>query len=130
MTSKLIYIVDDEKEVSELLRLALETRNYNVKTGSDGEQAMTMVKQKKPDLLILDFKMPKMNGYEVVNALKSDKEYSDIPIMVLTIITQGSNRTDEDWKKSLGVDDFITKPFDPLVVVERVKHILEKNKTG
>lgn len=127
--SKLIYIIDDEKEVSELLRLALETRNYKVKTGNDGEKCMAMIKQKKPDLLILDLKMPKMNGYEVVNSLKSSKEYADIPIMVLTIITQGSTKTDEDWKRSLEVEDFITKPFDPLEILNRVKNILEKDKT-
>jgi DNA-binding response OmpR family regulator len=127
--SKLIYIIDDEKEVSELLRLALETRNYKVMTGNDGEKCMAMIKRKKPDLLILDLKMPKMNGYEVINALKSTREYADIPIMVLTIITQGSTKKDEDWKQSLEVEDFITKPFDPLEILNRVKNILEKDKT-
>jgi response regulator RpfG family c-di-GMP phosphodiesterase len=127
--SKLIYIIDDEKEVSELLRLTLETRNYRVKTGNDGEKCLALIKQKKPDLLILDLKMPKMNGYEVINALKSSKEYADIPIMVLTIITQGSTKTDEDWKRSLEVQEFVTKPFDPLEILKKVKNILEQDKS-
>ena len=123
--SKLIYIIDDEKEVCELLRLTLETRHYDVKIGHDGETCLEMVKKKKPDLLILDLKMPKMNGYELINSLKSSKEYADIPIMVLTIITQGSTKTDEDWKRSLGVEDFLTKPFEPLEMLQRVNKILE-----
>lgn len=126
---KLIYIIDDEKEVCELLRLTLETRNYKVKIGYNGETALAMIKDKKPDLLILDLKMPKMNGYEVINALKSQKEYADIPIMVLTIITKGSTKSDEDWKRSLEVEDFITKPFDPLEILKRVRNILEQDKT-
>lgn len=126
---KLIYIIDDEKEVCELLRLTLETRNYTVKTGNNGETALAMIKDKKPDLLILDLKMPIMNGYEVINILKTQKEYSDIPIMVLTIITKGSTKSDEDWKRSLEIEDFITKPFDPLEILNRVKKILDTGET-
>ena len=126
---KLIYIIDDEKEVCELLRLTLETRDYEVHVGYDGETALAMIKNAIPDLLILDLKMPKMNGYEVINALKSQEKYSGIPIMVLTIITKGSNKSDEDWKQSLEVEAFITKPFDPLEILNRVKNILEPDKT-
>ena len=122
--SKLIYVIDDEKEICELLRIAFESRDYAVETGFNGETALKMIKKKKPDLLILDLKMPKMNGYEVINQLKSEKEYADLPIMVLTSLTQGSRKSDEDWKKSLEVEDFITKPFDPLDILKRIQQII------
>ena len=121
---KLIYVIDDEKEICELLRIAFESRDYKVETGFNGETALKMIKKKKPDLLILDLKMPKMNGYEVINQLKSEKEYADLPIMVLTSLTQGSRKSDEDWKRSLEVEDFITKPFDPLDILKRIQKII------
>ena len=122
--SKLIYVVDDEKEICELLRIAFESREYRVETGYNGEMALKMIKRKKPDLLILDLKMPKLNGYEVLNFLKGSDKYSDIPIMVLTSLTKGTRKSDADWKKSLEVDDFITKPFDPLDILKRAQKII------
>ncbi len=121
---KLIYVVDDEKEVCELLRIALETRGYKVRAAFDGEAALKLIKKKKPDLLILDLKMPKMNGYEVINYLRYSEKFADIPIMVLTSLTQASRRSDEDWKESLDVEDFITKPFEPLDIIKRVEKII------
>jgi len=125
--AKLIYVIDDEKEICELIRISFETRDYDVKIGFDGETALKMVEEKKPDLLILDLKMPKMNGYEVINRLKSTEKFADIPIVVLTSLTKGSTKTDEAWKQSLEVEDFITKPLEPLDILQRVKKILEPN---
>ncbi len=121
---KLIYIVDDEKEICELLKIALETRKYQVQVGHNGDEAINMVHKKKPDLLMIDLKMPRMNGYEVIAALKSDKDLAEIPIMVMTSLTRGTGKSDEDWRKSLEVCDFISKPFDPVVIVQRVQGIL------
>ena len=122
--AKLIYVIDDEKEICELLKITLESRNYNVQTGLNGEEALSMIKKKKPDLLILDLKMPKMNGYEVINHLKSADDTAGIPIMVLTSLTQGSKKKDEEWKASLKVQDFITKPFEPLDILKRIQTII------
>ena len=122
--SKLIYVIEDEKEVCEILRITFETRDYKVETGYDGETAIKMVEKKKPDLLILDLKIPKINGYEIINRFKSSPELAKIPIMVLTCLTQGSNKSDEEWKKSLGVEDFITKPFDPLDILKRAQQLI------
>lgn len=123
--SKLIYVVDDEKEICELIKIAFESRDFEVEMGFNGEDALNMVKKKKPDLLILDLKMPKMNGYEVLNYLKSSEDYRDLPIIVLTSLTQGSKKSDRDWKQSLEVADFITKPFEPLEVLNRVERVLQ-----
>jgi len=122
--AKLIYVIDDEKEICELLRITFESRDYKVETGYDGEAVLKMIEKQKPDLLILDLKMPKLNGYEVITRLKASKDYAQIPIMVLTSITQGSNKSDEEWKRSLDVEDFITKPFEPLDILKRVQKII------
>jgi CheY-like chemotaxis protein len=122
--SKLIYIVDDEKEICELLRIVLESRNYEVQVGYDGEDALMMIEKKKPDLLIIDMMMPRKNGYEVIARLKNIPETAQIPIMVLTSLTKGSRKSDEEWKKSLAVQDFITKPFEPLGILKRVQEIV------
>jgi len=122
--SKLIYIVDDEKEICELLRIVLESRNYAVQVGYDGEDALKMIEKKKPDLLIIDLMMPRKNGCEVIARLKDIPETAHIPIMVLTSLTKGSRKSDEEWKKSLAVQDFITKPFEPLGILKRVQDIV------
>jgi CheY-like chemotaxis protein len=122
--SKLIYIVDDEKEICELLRIVLESRNYIVQVGYDGEDALKMIEEKKPDLLIIDLRMPRINGYEVIARLKDTPETAQIPIMVLTSLTKGSRKSDEEWRKSLAVQDFITKPFEPLGILKRVQDIV------
>lgn len=122
--SKLIYVIDDEKEICELLQIALEARDYQVQVGYDGESAIKMVKKKKPDLLILDLKMPHMNGYEVITLLKNESGTADLPIMVLTSLTQGSRKSDNDWKDSLNVVSFVTKPFEPMDIVKNVQKII------
>ena len=122
--AKLIYVIDDEREICELLRITFESRDYTVKTGYDGQTALKMIKKKKPDLLILDLKMPKMNGYEVLNNLKQDESYADIPVMVLTSLTQGSRKSDDDWRRSLDIEAFITKPFDPLDILKKAQKII------
>jgi len=122
--SKLIYIIDDEKEICELLRIVLESRNYEVQVGYDGGDALMMIEKKKPDLLIIDLRMPKINGYEVIARLKEIPETAQIPIMVLTSLTKGSRKSDDEWKKSMAVQDFITKPFEPLGILKRVQDII------
>jgi len=123
--SKLIYVIDDEMEICELLKIALEARDYKVQVGYDGESAIKMVKKKKPDLLIIDLKMPRMNGYEVIAHLKSQTETADLPIMVMTSLTQGSRKSDDEWKKSLNVVAFLTKPFEPIQVVNLVQKVFD-----
>lgn len=122
--SKLIYVVDDEKEICELLKLAFESRDYKVKVAYNGEEALKLIKKKAPDLLIIDLKMPKVNGYEVISYLKRSKQLSSIPIMVLTSLTQGTRKSDEEWRRSMDVSDFITKPFEPLDIIKRAEKFI------
>ncbi len=120
-----ICVIDDDKEICELIRITLETRDYKVIEAYDGEKGLNLVKKKRPDLIILDLKLPKMNGYEVLNHLKNSAQFSNIPVIVLTVLTKGSRKSDEEWGKSMGVEDFITKPFDPLDILKRVRKLLD-----
>jgi DNA-binding response OmpR family regulator len=120
-----ICVIDDDRELCELIRITLETRGYKVIEAYDGEKGLNLIKKKEPDLIVLDLKMPKMNGYEVLNHLKNSAKLSTIPVIVLTVLTKGSRKSDEEWSKSTGVEDFITKPFDPLDLLKRVRKLLD-----
>jgi DNA-binding response OmpR family regulator len=123
--AKMVYILDDNREICELVKITLEARGYEVEEAYDGEQGMEMLNKKKPDLVILDLKMPKLNGYELINNIRNDENLSDLPILVLTSLTRGSNKSDKEWGKSLGVEDFITKPFEPTDLVKRVDSLVK-----
>lgn len=122
--SNLIYIIDDNMELCELVKIALETKDYTVRFAMDGESGLKLMNKKSPDLLILDLKMPRINGFEIIQKMRSSSKLSKVPIIVLTVVTRGSRRPDEEWRKSLEVADFITKPFQPLDLLKRVDKIL------
>jgi len=124
-SDKVIYVIDDEKDVCEFVKITLETRGMKVLCEYDGESGLKLIHKQKPDLVILDLKMPKMNGYEVVTALKKDPQFQDLPIIIITSLTQESKKSDEQWRKALGVNDFITKPFDPLQLAHKVDLIFK-----
>lgn len=127
---KLIYVFDDDEAVCELMRVALESRGYVVGTTTDGKKALKMVLDKKPDLAVIDIKMPNLSGYELISLLKTTPNLADIPIIVITGVTAESRRSDEEWREKLGVQDFISKPFAPLELVQRIGEILgNKNLT-
>ncbi len=120
---KKILIADDEFTIRELLEMSLD-EDYEVDKANDGEEAIKKAKN-KPDLIILDVMMPKIDGYEVCNRLKSSKETRDIPIIMLTV-----KHTAEDLKKAIScnVDEFMTKPFEPEILKKRVDSYLNKEK--
>jgi DNA-binding response OmpR family regulator len=123
--AKLVYVLDDDREICELMKITLEARGYEVGEAYDGEQGLDLIKKKTPDLVILDLKMPKLNGYELINRMRSDSTLTNVPIIVLTSLTKGSSRSDEEWAKSLGVQDFITKPFEPIDLIKRVESLVK-----
>lgn len=116
-----ILIADDEKEIISLLRLFLEKENINVYEAYDGEMAYMIIQNYKIDLAILDIMMPRMNGYEVIKKIRRDY---DIPLM---IISAKIELNDKIYGLELGADDYITKPFEPLEVMARVKAHLRRN---
>ena len=121
MTNKTVLIADDEADIVETLAFMLEAQEFTVITASDGEAALMKAKEERPDLVLLDVMMPKINGYKVCRLLKFDKQYSNIPILMLTARSQDEDRA---IGEETGADEYITKPFDIEEVVEKVKEYL------
>ena len=118
---KKILLVDDEPNVVKSLAFVLRKEGYDVSSASNGEDAMTMIQESKPSLMFLDVMMPRKNGYEVCQEVKNNSALSDIHIIMLTAKGQ---EADKEKGLNAGADEFMTKPFSPMVVVDRVKELL------
>jgi len=124
MSEHAILIVEDDQTVRELLKYRLGKR-YDVATATNGKEALDLVEDQAPDLIISDIMMPQMDGFALQSALQSDKNTRVIPFIFLTA------RADEDARQKgerTGVDDYITKPFDMDQLLSRVERLLERTK--
>ena len=110
-----ILIADDEKEIRELLRLYIEKDGYLVVQAENGLQALEQVGSGQIDLAIIDIMMPKLNGYQLIKALR---ERGNLPIIVVSAKTESHEKI---LGLDLGADDYVTKPFDPLEIVARIR---------
>lgn len=117
---KAVLVVDDDPSIRELLRQELSGEGYEVRQAVDGRDAIAQVKAQKPDLLILDVKMPEISGFDVSAILKNDPEYMDIPIIILSV------EDDQERGYSLGVDKYLTKPIDSKILLDEVKELLDQ----
>jgi putative two-component system response regulator len=116
-----ILVVDDEETLRYVVQTILEREGFDVTTAADGEQALALFEQVRPDLVMLDIMMPKLNGFEVCGRLKADPENRLTPIIIVT-----SSSTPENRVRGLeaGADDFVSKPVDRLELVIRVRSLL------
>ncbi|MGD1995569.1 MAG: response regulator transcription factor [Anaerolineae bacterium] len=121
--SQTILVVDDEVEIVRLMRAYLEEAGFRVVTASDGEQALNVARQEKPDLVVLDILMPRMDGLEFTRRIRRER---DLPIVMLTARAE---ETDRIVGLELGADDYVTKPFSPREVVARVRAVLRRAQT-
>ncbi len=121
---KKILIVEDEKEMVTGLKFNLEARDYSVIAAYDGEEGCKMALDEKPDLVILDLMLPKLNGYEVCKILK--KEIPDLPVIMLTAKSQEAEIV---TGLELGADDYITKPFSVLELLARINALFRRVKS-
>ena len=119
---KRILLADDETELVEMVKMRLEANGYQVLAAYDGQQAYEMARKEKPDLMILDIMMPKMDGYRVCGLLKKDIRFAKTPIILFTAKAQ-----DEDKKlgEELGADAYIVKPFEPQALLAKIKELLQ-----
>ncbi len=117
-----ILVVDDNRENLELLEAYLEDIPCETIPAYDGPEALDIVKKQKPDLILLDIMMPKMSGFEVCRKIKSDPNTTDIPIIMVTALSEFG-----DIERSIGsgTDDFISKPVNKLELLTRVKTMLK-----
>ncbi len=123
MDKKRILIVDDEEDILSVLKFRLEANNYEALTASDGQEGLNKARTEKPDLIILDLMLPKLDGYKVCRMLKFDESYKAIPIIMFTARVQ---QKDEELGKEMGADAYVTKPFEPEVLLEKIRQLLRK----
>jgi DNA-binding response OmpR family regulator len=118
---KKVLIVEDSKNISFMIEMCLKTNGYQVFKASDGVEAMVKIFDIIPDLILLDILIPKLNGYSVCEAVKSNEKISRIPIIAMSAKTQ-----DEDIQKAfeLGVSDYLAKPFSPAELLSAVRKYL------
>jgi DNA-binding response OmpR family regulator len=121
MTKGKILVVDDEIYIVHILDFSLGMEGYEVVTALDGEQALEKLHSERPDLIVLDIMMPKLDGYEVCKAIKSSPQTRHIPVILLS--AKGRN-VDQKLGFDVGADDYITKPFSPRKLVERINQLL------
>ncbi|NQT47138.1 MAG: response regulator [Candidatus Omnitrophica bacterium] len=121
MAKKRILLVDDEKDLIETLAFRLEANEYEVLKAYDGQEGLDKARKEKPDLIILDLMLPKMDGYKVCRMLKFDEKYKQIPIIMFTARAQDS---DKKMGEEVGADGYITKPFDPKALLDKIKELL------
>ena len=104
-----ILIVDDEKDIVETLSFMLQAKGYEIISAYDGEEGLKLAKKEKPDLIILDVMMPKINGYKICRLLKYDAKYKNIPIIMVTARSQDNDKL---IGEETGANEYITKPFE------------------
>jgi two-component system alkaline phosphatase synthesis response regulator PhoP len=116
-----ILVVDDEPPIVRLMEFILAREGYVMVAAVNGEEALARVREHKPDLVLLDIMMPRIDGYEVARQLRADPEHCNIPIIMLSAKAQ-----DEDVRRGVevGVNEYITKPFSPQYLIQVVNKYL------
>jgi two-component system alkaline phosphatase synthesis response regulator PhoP len=116
-----VLVVDDEAYILNILDFSLDSEGFRVITAANGEEALRKATDERPDLVILDVMMPKIDGFEVCRALKAKKETQSIPIILLTAKDREADRQKGD---EVGADLYMTKPFSPARLIAAVQELL------
>jgi len=126
MPKEQILIIEDDKHISRLVKYNLEKAGYDCTVADDGEEALGILAKERPDLIILDIMLPKMDGFELCRAIKQDVKLKNIPIIMLTA---KGEEVDRIVGLELGADDYVVKPFSPRELILRIKAILKRGKS-
>lgn len=126
MAHTTILAVDDEEDLLELVRYNLIRAGFDVVTAATGEEALVSIRKNRPDLVLLDLMLPKMDGLTVMRRLTEDEELKKIPVIMLTA---KGEEADVITGLELGADDYVTKPFSPRILVARIRSVLRRNTT-
>lgn len=122
-----VLIAEDESAVSELLQYNLKREDYDVAIANDGEEALLMIEERAPDLLLLDWMLPKVSGIEVCRRVRSGGVNPNLPIIMLTARGEESDRI---RGLDTGADDYVTKPFSTTELMARVRAVLRRIRPG
>ena len=127
-----ILVVDDDPDMRDAITIILESRGYQIVTAQDGVEALANLKAEKPDLMMLDLLMPKMDGFAVLKELQDARwsKYREIPILILSSVREEASRRRYELETALTleVDDYVEKPIAPDILLERVEKLLQKKK--
>jgi DNA-binding response OmpR family regulator len=124
MPAPTVLVVEDDPTILQLLEVNFEMEGYIVLRAEDGEQGLAVARESRPDVVVSDVMMPKMSGLELVQALKTSADTKAIPVILLSAKAQG---TDVRMGLEAGADDYVTKPFEPLDLIDRVNAVLRRN---
>jgi DNA-binding response OmpR family regulator len=120
---QLIVVADDDDDVRELIEFGLTRAGYRVAAGQDGEEALTLIRNERPALAVLDIMMPKLDGYEVTRRVRQDPEHSRMPVLLLTASVREGTAT---VGFAAGADEHMQKPFSPQELLARVRSMLAR----
>ncbi|HJW84914.1 MAG TPA: response regulator [Anaerolineae bacterium] len=122
-----ILLTDDDPDILENLLTILGSQPYRLATARDGKQCLARIKEERPDLLILDLLMPRLDGWGVIRELRSDPQYVNLPIMVLTTVVEDASRRRYELEVGLAMDvqDYVQKPAKPAELIQRVEKLLK-----
>jgi DNA-binding response OmpR family regulator len=127
-----ILLVDDDPDILDAISMILESQGYQVVTARDGVEGLASLRAEKPDLMILDLLMPKMDGFAVCKELQDPRwaKYRDIPILILTSVREEASRRRYELETGLelDVDDYVEKPVSPDILLERVGRLIKKRE--
>ena len=119
--SKVVLVVEDQEDNRQILRDLLGSAGYEMVEAGDGAAALERVKERRPDLILMDIQLPVMDGYEATRRLKADPALKAIPIIVITSYALSG---DEEKARAAGCDDYVTKPYSPRQLLAKVRQYL------
>ena len=125
MANEHILVVEDEEDIQELLRFNLEKEGFQVTTVGTGEDGIAQVRDKTPDLVVLDLMLPGLNGLDVCRLLKGSAESKSVPVVM---VTAKGEEADIVAGLELGADDYLVKPFSPKVLIARIRAVLRRGR--
>ncbi len=128
MSKKTILLVDDEPDLVMILKQNLQAAGYDIEVAYNGVEAIAKVKANIPDAIVLDVMMPEKDGYAVCSELKNDEKYEDIPIIMLTAVSDHVSSTQYSHAHGMDMeaDDYLPKPASPEEVIESLQSLLDE----
>jgi len=122
-----ILVIEDEEDVSDLLSYHLRKAKYRVLTAADGAEGLEVAEQEKPDAVVLDIMMPRLNGFEVAKRLRENPKTASVPLLILSAKGETESRIKG---LELGADDYLPKPFSPKELLLRIQGLLRRGRTA